>query len=134
VTSNVVPFRRDGGARFLIDRLQRVSKVGEDRWRAVCPAHESKHRTQSLSVRETRDGTVLIKCFAGCGAADIMAAVGLQVRDLFASDYRCRVETESHGPQATKSGNHWHSIRQAVQTLKTEVLIAAIAANDVAEG
>ncbi len=69
-------------AAALLDRLDRVKQTGADRWIARCPAHED--RTPSLSVRETADGTVLIKCFGpGCSAADIVAAVGLELRDLF---------------------------------------------------
>jgi len=48
---------------------------------ARCPAHDD--RSPSLSIRETNDGTILLKCFAGCGAADVVAAVGLTLADLF---------------------------------------------------
>lgn len=40
-------------------------------------------RSPSLSIRETSDGTFLLHCFAACTAADIVAAVGLELRDLF---------------------------------------------------
>lgn len=65
----------------LLSRLEGVRATGEDRWSARCPAHED--RSPSLSVRETGDGTVLLRCFAGCGAADVVAAVGLEFSDLF---------------------------------------------------
>lgn len=48
---------------------------------AHCPAHKDK--TASLSICETSNGTVLIKCFAGCDARAITAALGLTLRDLF---------------------------------------------------
>lgn len=50
-------------------------------WSARCPAHED--REASLSFTEESDGRVLIKCFAGCTVEAIVAAVGLQMRDLF---------------------------------------------------
>ena len=109
----------------LLERLQRVTKHGTDRYRAICPAHESKNRTQSLAIREASDGTVLIKCFAGCGAVDIVAAVGLELSDLFPPN-----------PEARRSGRpgHWHAMREAIQTLHHELLVCAIATEDVAKG
>jgi hypothetical protein len=65
----------------LLSRLGGVKETGLGRWIACCPAQGDKR--PSLSVRETSDGTVLVKCFAGCGAADIAASVGLTLHDLF---------------------------------------------------
>ena len=65
----------------LISRLDGVRSRGHDRWIAKCPAHDD--RSPSLSIRETEDGTVLIKCFAGCGAVNVLQAVGLELVDLF---------------------------------------------------
>ena len=48
---------------------------------ARCPAHEDG--TASLSVSEGADGKVLLKCFAGCEVADVVAALGLAMKDLF---------------------------------------------------
>lgn len=65
----------------ILARLDAVKKGGKG-WTARCPAHEDNER--SLSVRERRkDDAVLIKCFAGCKVPDIMAAMGLNLRDLF---------------------------------------------------
>ncbi len=68
-------------AEVLLSRLEKVKQTGKDRWIACCPAHADKH--PSLNVRELPDGKVLIKCFTGCGAADVVAAVGLELSDLF---------------------------------------------------
>lgn len=65
----------------LLARLQGVKRTGEGRWLARCPAHDDRH--PSLSVRETADGTVLLKCWTGCSAAEVVAAVGLELADLF---------------------------------------------------
>jgi hypothetical protein len=64
---------------ILLGRLEKVRKHSKG-WTACCPAHEDK--TASLSVTE-RDGRLLIHCFAGCAAASVMAAVGLELADLF---------------------------------------------------
>lgn len=66
--------------RFL-DRLDKVQSKGPERWAACCPAHDD--RGPSLSIRLADNGKVLVHCFAGCGAADVVAAVGLELHDLF---------------------------------------------------
>ena len=69
-------------AAALLDRLDVVRQVGAGRWRARCPAHDSKNK-DVLSIGEANDGTVLLKCFAGCTASDVVKAVGLELHDLF---------------------------------------------------
>ena len=64
----------------LLDRLEGVRATGPGRWVARCPGHQDK--APSLSVREIDDRT-LIHCFAGCAAADVLAAVGLCLSSLF---------------------------------------------------
>jgi hypothetical protein len=55
--------------------------VGGGRWMMRCPAH--RDRSPSLSIREGRDGRVLLMCFAGCTLTDILRVAGLRMRDLF---------------------------------------------------
>jgi putative DNA primase/helicase len=47
-------------------------KVG-GQWTARCLAHDD--RKPSLSIREADDGKVLVKCFAGCEQAQVIAAL-----------------------------------------------------------
>lgn len=68
-------------AEILLSRLEKVRQTKPDNWIARCPAHAD--HTPSLAIRELPDGRVLIKCFTGCGVDDIMAAVGLELSDLF---------------------------------------------------
>jgi hypothetical protein len=65
----------------LLSRLERVQRRGADRWSARCPSHNDKG--PSLSVRALPDGVVLLKCFSGCTAAEVLAAAGLSLSDLF---------------------------------------------------
>ncbi len=50
-----------------------------------CPDHGRGRgdRNRSLSVKEGKDGRVLMHCFAGCETADVAAALGLNMADLF---------------------------------------------------
>lgn len=68
-------------ADALIGRLDAVRRMGDRRWMARCPVHGGCW--PALSIRQFGDGTVLIRCFEGCCPADILAAVGLELRDLF---------------------------------------------------
>jgi KaiC/GvpD/RAD55 family RecA-like ATPase len=56
-------------------------KANGSGWTAHCPAHEDAH--PSLSIKEGTDGRVLLKDFTGCSAEDVVAALGLEMSDLF---------------------------------------------------
>lgn len=53
-------------------------------WIAHCSAHEPDEHP-SLNFTEGEDGTVLVKCRAGCSADAIVKSAGLTLRDLFPS-------------------------------------------------
>lgn len=65
----------------ILNRLDAVKQTGEGRFIARCPAHED--RNPSLSIRNAGE-LLLIHCFAGCDAIDVLHAVGLELCDLFA--------------------------------------------------
>jgi hypothetical protein len=68
-------------ADMLLSMLHGVRRTGANRWLGLCPAHVDKR--PSLSVRELDDGRVLLHCFAGCAAREVIAAAGLEMADLF---------------------------------------------------
>ncbi len=80
-------------ADTLIARLDKVKSTGPDSWVACCPAHEDKR--PNLSIKQLDDRT-LIHCWSGCGAADVVAAIGLSLADLF--DRKPEIES----PQARR--------------------------------
>jgi putative DNA primase/helicase len=59
----------------VLSRLRGVRRCGSG-YMAFCPAHDDRN-TRSLSVREGRDGRVLIHCFANCTYRQIVEALGL---------------------------------------------------------
>ncbi len=65
----------------ILARLEKVTQKGKDKWSASCPAHDDKN--PSLSVGRGNNGCVLLKCWAGCSAADVVDAMGLTMADLF---------------------------------------------------
>lgn len=68
-------------AEKLLPSINKLKPTGQGRWVGCCPAHEDKH--PSLTIRELDDSTLLIKCWSGCSAAEIVAAAGLRMADLF---------------------------------------------------
>lgn len=65
----------------MISRLHNVKPRGKRAWLASCPAHED--RDPSLAITEADDGRILLKCFAGCTALDVIHSLGMEVKDLF---------------------------------------------------
>lgn len=55
-------------------------------WRARCGAHDDMHPSVDITVG--RDGVVLVVCRSGCPTEAVLAAHGLQWRDLFPGDLR----------------------------------------------
>ena len=46
-----------------------------------CPVHDDQK--PSLGVRERDDGSLLVRCYAGCATEDILDALGLEFADLY---------------------------------------------------
>ena len=107
----------------LLARLDKVKRTGTDRWLACCPAHDD--RSPSLSVRATDDGTVLLKCWSGCGAADIVQAVGLSLKDLFPHNPNFRTPM--------RPGERWVP-RDVIQALAHELLLSVMYCSAMAAG
>jgi len=110
----------------ILSRLEAVRHVGAGRWRARCPAHDGKNKNV-LSIGETSDGTVIVKCFAGCTAAAIVGAVGLELHDLFPN-----VEWQStgmHHVRPRRPRADWPALVLACERdlLLVKIMLAAVA-------
>ena len=60
--------------------FEKSYRSGKDEYQCLCPAHQDK--TASLSIKNLPDERILIHCFAGCAANDILEAVGLTFDDI----------------------------------------------------
>lgn len=82
MSSPAIPLHRPAAdpLDLLLPRLEGVKRQGE-RYVARCPAHDDK--SPSLSLARGEDGRALVRCWAGCETRDVLAAVGLELRDLF---------------------------------------------------
>lgn len=68
-------------AEEILARFADVTEEG-DGWLATCPSHSDSKPSLRITMGR-KDGTVLVKCRAGCATRDVVAAVGLTMGDLF---------------------------------------------------
>lgn len=107
-----------------LQRLDRVTKRGAQRWTSRCPAHEDK--SPSLSIRESPNGHILLYCFGGCGAADVLDSLGLSFKDLF----------QSGGTSISDSGTSSSRIpvSDIIPFIDHELLTCALIMNEILQG
>src|SRR5690554_6650334 len=109
----------------LLARLDKVKANGPGRWLACCPAHDD--RSPSLAIRETEDGTILLKCFTGCPTGDVLAAAGMEMHELFP-------RRESDAYQSAKRPGEWWVPRDVLAAIAREALVVMLAAEAVGAG
>ena len=115
------PPAADTAINRLLSRIDGVRETAPDQYAARCPSHDDK--SPSLSVRAV-DDRVLVHCFSGCDAEEIMAAVGLSLSDLFDKPLE-------RGP--IRKRDRWRE-RGLLKQLMPDVDVILIAANQVIEG
>jgi DNA primase len=64
----------------LLSKLNKVKKSGEGKYMSLCPSHEDKDL--SLSITSDKE-KILVHCFAGCSTESVLQSLGLNVTDLF---------------------------------------------------
>lgn len=113
----------------LLARLDRVKQTKPGQWIARCPAHED--RSPSLSVKQCGDGTILMHDFAGCSPSDILAAVGLELADLFPKRLKPRTPEERKAALQAFKRDSW---RAALGVLAREATVVGCAAGMLRQG
>ena len=115
-------------ASLFLPRLERVRQSSPSTWMASCPVEGHAHgdKNRSLSIRETASGDLLLKCFAGHGAAEIAAAVGIELGDLFAA---AAARGESGRPRVPRVP--WPDVFAA---LEMDLIVMSFAFRDLAAG
>ena len=113
---------------LLLPRLEGIITTGKG-WRARCPAHGGK--SASLAITEGDNGTLLLHCFAGCQVRDVLAAVGLQVGDLFVrKDLRSMTPAERSQLRQAALFPRWRAAQDVLATEASVLLIAACQLGD----
>ena len=112
----------------LLNKLEKV-KGSKGRWIACCPAHVD--RSPSLAITETDDGRILLKCFAGCSAQQVVEAVGMDLTDLFPNDNNISSLKEKHFNKPVRRPFYATDLLKIIQF---EALLTSVAAFDLSEG
>ena len=102
---------------------KKPTKNGLSQWLALCSAHADK--SPSLTITECADNTVLLKCWSGCTASEIVSAIGLELKDLF-----------KYEPTQYSKGNSNQPIKKlpSKQAIAHEKLIVSIAEANLNKG
>lgn len=108
---------------LLLSRLDKVKK-SQAGYMACCPAHQDKN--PSLSIKQASDGKVLLHCFAGCEAEDIVTAIGLNISDLFPESGLTKTQRQQYRKQKR--------LATAQHLIDAELAIVKIARNRQAGG
>jgi hypothetical protein len=108
----------------ILAQLTNVRQRQPGQYSAKCPAHADKG--PSLSVREFPSGAVGVYCFAGCSVDAVVAALGLDMTDLFPPRQVTGNEPK-RTPRLLTSG-------QALELLDREAHLVAVAAANVLHG
>jgi hypothetical protein len=111
-------------AASIINQLRNVKRT-KTGWMASCPGPNHSHgdRHQSLVISEGDNGTVLLFCYGGCSASEIVAAVGMELSDLFP-------ETTHNSKPNPAPFSAW----DALVCLEVEAGIVVVAGADLAAG
>ena len=59
-----------------------VKPIKENEYMALCPAHDDHNPSLSIGLSPDRE-RILLHCYAGCEAKDILNSVGLTLKDLY---------------------------------------------------
>jgi len=70
---------------YILRRFKKVKSKGDGKYQACCPAHDDSTESLSLTFNDDR---VLVNCFAGCEFQSVLAAAGLEAKDLFRDSQR----------------------------------------------
>ena len=106
----------------LLSRLHKVRKNGKD-FMACCPSHDDK--SPSLTIAEKEDGRILLHCFAGCSADEVLCAVGMELKD---------VMPENVGFHRRKPDRVPFNSRDVLSAIRDDLTVCMVLAKDMQAG
>ena len=117
---------------LVLSRLDGATSNSRGQWSARCPAHAD--RSPSLTIAEGDTRAVLLHCFAGCTVQAIVAALGLEMDDLFPPDLENLKRRELQALQKGLRVNHQSHVSPLVKTIEKDLLLTLILLYDLAAG
>ena len=104
-------------------RLDELRPNGKDRWRSRCPSCGGNKSALSVGVGD--NGSVLLRCWKGCDIAQITAAMGVQMHELFPP-------SDTSGPPLKR--RRLLTAGQAFDAAVDDISFVAVAASNLAYG
>lgn len=108
----------------LLARLQHVRKSGPSSWRADCPNGHRRARG-SLAVTESEDGRILLTCFACHDTPAVLAAIGLELADLYPERIRDITPEGRRRARELFKQSAWAAALRVLQREATVCIVAA---------
>lgn len=112
-------------AATLLDRLPRLKRLRRNDYVSGCPAHGSR-RGRPLHITVLDDGRVLLHPFCGCETDEVLAAVGLDLADLFPERLPGAEPGGGYPPFRSRI-----PARDLLEVVSEEVTVVAIIATDL---
>jgi hypothetical protein len=109
----------------ILQHFDRVKQTGPNAWMVLNPLRPEQ-RTNSTSIRRA-DDRWLIHDFAGEDTAELLAAVGLTLSDLYDRPL-------DHHRVPVRDRRHRHAAAEALRSMAHESLVVVVAADNVAAG
>jgi len=100
-------------ATHILCQLDKVKSSGSNKWLACCPAHDDK--TPSLAIKDAGD-RILLHCFAGCAAVEIVHALGMHWGDLFLESLSPELKERYRRAGLEKEADHHRVILMLAQS------------------
>ncbi|MBS0464770.1 MAG: hypothetical protein JSS03_07245 [Proteobacteria bacterium] len=114
----------------LLPLLRDVHVVSRDSWRASCPNGHQRLK-DSLAITEASDGRILLHCFACNDVRGILAAVGLELTNLYPERIR---DPSPEARAAAREAFKRSAWRAALGVLAREATVVACAAGMIRQG
>lgn len=108
----------------LLSLIPNVQRSG-NRARFCCLVHGGKSR--SAAAEQMPDGSIRIKCFAGCETIEILQAVGLTWIDIIPEHLR-------HNRQHVEPGRPFFDAMAAINAILVDLNVARIVTNRLMDG
>src|SRR5690242_17429663 len=118
--SNAMTARTD----VLLSRLQHVRKSGPSSWRADCP-NGHQHARGSLAITEAEQGHLMLHCFACSDTPAVLAAIGLELADLYPERIR---DPSPEGRRRAREAFKQSAWAAALRVLEREATVCIVAA------
>ena len=111
--SNLFPMNSEK-LQTILNTLEGVKQLSEDKYQACCPAHDDNK--PSLSISEGADGRILLFCHRGCETTEILQALNLEYKDLYLTNGQAKLAKQVRVQQSydytDKNGKPLYQVRR----------------------